>query len=237
MSKKDTAATPNLEDGLKAPVGEANTAGPFTDIDQETAHMAEGKAIADSIVPQPALPGTVPEKKPREPRVEREIVHDFRMAKFQGKILKIAEDWKNDRDFQITLAVPSFERIGLNGLERFNGDEPLAFRVLPVQPKLNDKAPEEFGDKVPQFGVVMIERLEKKSCEGYAGWQKLTPRQLLDKIHDVIQDLPYVNEAYVPNLATGEGVDPELAVSEQRLVDLANFVFFLWHNMRVARAK
>jgi hypothetical protein len=227
MSKKETAATPNLEDGLKAPAGEANTAGPFT----------ESAPASQPTEAQPALPGTTPEKLPREPRSEREITHDFRMAKFNGKVLKIAEDWKNDRDFQITLSVPSHQRIGLYGLENFNGDEALSFRVLPVQTKFNDKAPEEFGDKVPQLGVAMIERLEKKSCEGYEGWQKLTPRQLLDKIHDVIQELPYVNEAYVPNKATGEGVDPELFVDEKYLIDLANFVFFLWHNMRVGRAK
>ncbi len=237
MSKTETpAATPNLDDGLKAPASEATPAGPFTEPEPAAPPTAAQPAEGPRGEQMP-IPGTAPEKKPREPRRADEIEHDFRMAKFRGKITKIAEDWKNDRDFQITLSVSSYERHGLAGLERFNGDEPMAFRVLPVQPKLNDKAPEEFGDKVPQFGVAMIERLEQKACEGFTGWEKMSPRQLLDKINDIVQALPYLNEAYVPNLATGEPVDPEVAVSEKQLIDLADFVFFLWHNMKVARAK
>jgi hypothetical protein len=151
--------------------------------------------------------------EPREPREEKEVEHDFRMAKFTGKIMKIAEDWKNDRDYQVALLVGSSQRKGLQALDRFNGNEVMTFRVLPEQPRFDDKAPEEFGDKVPAFGVAMIERLEKKSCQGVNGWEKTTADELLERIKDKLKELR-------------QNTNP------QDIIDAANYLFFLWHNLQ-----
>jgi hypothetical protein len=187
----------------------------------------EKTEVHDAAQPaQAAIPGTTPEQKPREPRSTDEIEQDFRMAKFRGKIINITEDWKNDRDFKITLSVPSYDRHGLAGLDSFNGNEPMSFRVLPVQPKLNDKAPEEFGDKVPKFGVAMIERLEKKSCDGMKDWEKLSAEEILDRINDYTAEI---------QRDLDEGLPREAMLKQ--LVDIANYAFFAWHNVQVGKAK
>ena len=175
---------------------------------------------------QAEMPGTTPEQKPREPRPTDEVEQDFRMAKFEGNITKIAEDWKNGRDFQITLSVPSYGRGGLVGLDRFNGGESMQFRVLPIQPQLNDKAPEEFGDKVPQFGVAMIERLERKSCDGVKGWEKLSTEEVLDRINDFTAEI---------QRDIDDGTPRESMLKQ--LVDIGNFAFFAWHNIQIAKEK
>lgn len=166
---------------------------------------------------EPLFPTPAPKPdKPKEPRKQKEIEHDFRMAKFTGKIMKISQDWKNDRDYQIGLLVGSSQRNGLQALDRFNGSEVLIFRVLPEQPSFDDQAPEEFGAKVPAFGVAMIERLEKKSCQGVKGWEKMPASELLTRLQE-----------------KAKKVKPTL----QDLVDIANYAFFIWHNQQTALGK
>lgn len=176
---------------------------------QEETAAADPAPQAPAGQPAPAAAAPLfpePEQKPREPRGENEIQHDFRMAKFTGTIEKVVEDWKDDRNYKLSLVVPSYN--DLSGLRHFNGGEAMTFRVLPVQPMINDQKPEEFSDKVPALGVAMIERLEKKSCEGKKGWEKMTEDDLRMEIK---------LRAHLTN------------PTERDLVDLANYVFFLWH--------
>jgi len=70
---------------------------------QEETAAADPAPQAPAGQPAPAAAAPLfpePEQKPREPRGENEIQHDFRMAKFTGTIEKVVEDWKDDRNYK-----------------------------------------------------------------------------------------------------------------------------------------
>lgn len=188
----------------------------------ERAFDEEGQAV---------IPGTEPEEEgatAQEPRSRSDIEYDFRMAVFSGQIKKVTEDWKAGR--KLNVMIESGDRARLSkGLEKFSAADELVFRVLPERPHFKDKEPEEFGTKVPTFGVSMIERLERKAFEeGFNGWQEMSELDVYQKICDTIHKIG------------GEVNDPENmndADVQKSAVDLANFAFFLWWNSKAKSGK
>lgn len=178
----------------------------------------DGQAIVPGTEPEPA------EDEEREPRSEEDIAADFRMAVFSGQIKTITEDWNSGRKLKIV--VESGDRLRVaSGLNNFSIDDDLVFRVLPRQPLLADKEPEEFGTKVPRFGVAMIERLERKSCEGYAGWELMDPTEISKRMSLIMAEIFEAND------------DEDAKAISKTAIDMANFAFFLWWTTETARKK
>jgi len=176
---------------------------------------------------QTAIPGTVPkkEKDEREPRSKGDIAADFRMAVFIGSIKNILEDWEKGRSLKVVIS--SSDRVRLRaGLDKFSSADELMFRVLPRKPLFEDKEPEEFGTKVPGFSVDMVERLERQSCNGFKGWQEMSPSELCKRMAVIMQDIEaaaYNYDIFVEN----DRSDLEKRLLKES-VDLANFAFFMW---------
>lgn len=184
---------------------------------------------------QAVIPGTDEDEdeEERRPRSKDDIKTDFRMATFSGSIKKITEDWNAGR--KLNIAIESGDRIRIAaGLNRFSSDDHLIFRVLPHQPKFNDREPEEFGTKVPSFGVAMIERLERKSIEGRAGWQTMDPFELLKHMSETMSEF-HLLASETAEITDDLKVMYSLKSSEieKLAVDLANYAFFMWYNSKV----
>lgn len=176
---------------------------------------------------QTAIPGTEQKKKedkPKEPRTAREIEHDFRMVVFEGMIASEATKYnEGTRELKLDLRIGDhFVNKVKRDLMKFSANEEMTFRVLSKQPRLDDKEPEEFGSKVPAFGVAMIERLEKEAFQGFVGWENLSIGGIMSLITERLAELPAAKRGH----STGSVA-----------VDIANLAFFLWWNTQVAETK
>ena len=188
---------------------------------EEMAKEKPGQGKQDDLPETGKAPG---KPEPREPRTAAEIEHDFRMASFDAHFASTTTKFSDGcREMRIDLRVEGGdERKVSRDILDFSASEQVTIRMLPKQPRLNDKEPQEFGSKIPPFGVEMIERLEKLAFAGRTGWEKMGPGECLNRIG--------VNAGEMLKALTPREF-------QRRCVDIANLAFFIWHNSRVAQEK
>jgi hypothetical protein len=168
---------------------------------------------------QPAAAGKAGggKKEPRQPRAKGDVAHDFRMASFFGKIVRVVESWSKGRSLSIVVETEDHKRAA-QGLERFMSSDEILFRLVPRQPLIGDKDPEDFSLKVPRFCVEMVERLEKKASEGVHGWETMHLREHL--IH--------AGNAHEMLCCEIDKDKPNPKQLQKLSIDLANYAFFVW---------
>jgi hypothetical protein len=230
---------------VNQPAETAETARPGEGLESAQPEQVQPEEQTEPVMDgeeQTAIPGTVPdpEEEPedeREPRSKGDIAADFRMAIFNGDIEKITEDWNKGRSYKIQINSSDRSRL-TKGLEKFSSADDLMFRVLPRQRVLrSDEEPEDFGSKVPNFGVEMVERLERKSCDGFNGWQDMTAPELYKRMEEImreLEDCTLVNAHRVDDAIPEPEVDRILLKNS---VDLANFAFFMWWKTKARAAQ
>lgn len=176
---------------------------------------------------QTAISTKPPENKKREPRAKGDVAHDFRMASFFGTIIKVVESWNKGRTLSITVETEDHNR-ATQGLERFRGTDEILFRLVPRQPLIGDKDPEDFSLKVPRFCVEMVMRLEKKAAEGFSGWEKMS------LVHHASEMLELNQQLYTEIKEKLFDKKIDVAKIQKHAVDLANYAFFIWALAEVA---
>jgi len=177
---------------------------------------------------QPAMPGTQPadaKKKAPEPRTVQDIEHDFRMAVFEAQLVSSTMKFGDGgRELKLDLRVDDgYANKTARDFMKFSPNEPMSIRVLPKQPRLDDHAPEEFGSKIPAFGVEMIERLEKLSSTGRNGWQDMSPAMLMLRIEKNLKEINLGRAGTLKDL-------------QRAAIDIANLSFMAWWNARIDEA-
>jgi len=170
----------------------------------------------DNKQPEAAGKAGGKKKEPRQPRDKGEIAHDFRMASFFGKIVRVVESWSKGRSLNIVVETDDHKRAA-QGLERFMSSDEILFRLVPRQPLIGDKDPEDFSLKVPRFCVEMVERLEKKASEGVHGWEVMPVKEHSIRAENVLEMLCCEIDKAKPN--------PKQI--QKLAVDLANYAFFV----------
>jgi len=156
-------------------------------------------------------------KEPKQPRAKGEVAHDFRMASFFGKIIRVVESWSKGRNLSIVVETEDHKRAA-QGLERFMSSDEILFRLVPRQPLIGDKDPEDFSLKVPRFCVEMVMRLEKKASEGVQGWEVMPIKEHSIRSENVLEML----------CCEIDKDKPDLKQIQKQAVDLANYAFFVW---------
>lgn len=162
-------------------------------------------------------------KQPKAPRAKGEVAHDFRMASFFGTIVRVVESWSKGRKLSITVDTEDHRRAA-QGLERFMSSDEILFRLVPRQPLIGDKDPEDFSLKVPRFCVEMVMRLEKKATEGFSGWETFQIKELARCAGEKGDELF--------GAAANDKIDA--AKVRKLAVDVANYAFFVWSLAEIA---